>query len=457
MPLTYALNLFEWNDKSLVRVAEPDPKLLEALRGVSTDLDEGFRTSSATSHTYNLQTVNTSTGQIFPQGHAVVESRDLFEYKWGYNHPAWRLHNLLHGMDVGGPWLKYDIDIVSGGADVTASWNQTPTVVQSYTGYLYPTLEVATLASRKPTTLSSDLIWIRGLSPIALSNNSMDQLGADAISYVQPTNPAADLSIALAELYRDGLPSMPGKAEGNVGSEYLNLQFAWSPTINDGLDFIKATRDFDSITNQFIRDSGRIIRRSFDYPITKSTVVTTTANVAAAPLTGGVAPTNQLVQVGTLTKTVTTETRKWFSGAFTYHLPSNLLLRNVMVLDRAYGVVPGPDTAWALLPYSWLFDWFSNAREVMQNFNAFTLGGLIMPWGYMMCDTTTTTLYRLDTNRRIGTPFVPLTLESRVITRTRQRRRANPFGFGIAWDGLNPFQLSILAALGISRGALPLG
>jgi hypothetical protein len=34
---------------------------------------------------------------------------------------------------------------------------------------------------------------------------------------------------------------------------------------------------------------------------------------------------------------------------------------------------------------------------------------------------------------------------------TKRRTEANPFGFGVAWEGLSPFQISIAAALGISR------
>jgi len=37
------------------------------------------------------------------------------------------------------------------------------------------------------------------------------------------------------------------------------------------------------------------------------------------------------------------------------------------------------------------------------------------------------------------------------VTETKKRIRANPFGFGVSWDGLSPFQASIAAALGITR------
>jgi hypothetical protein len=32
------------------------------------------------------------------------------------------------------------------------------------------------------------------------------------------------------------------------------------------------------------------------------------------------------------------------------------------------------------------------------------------------------------------------------------REQASPVGFSVSWDGLSPFQLSILAALGMTRG-----
>jgi len=38
-----------------------------------------------------------------------------------------------------------------------------------------------------------------------------------------------------------------------------------------------------------------------------------------------------------------------------------------------------------------------------------------------------------------------------LVAETKVRRPANPFGFGITWGGLSPFQLSIAAALGLSR------
>jgi hypothetical protein len=41
----------------------------------------------------------------------------------------------------------------------------------------------------------------------------------------------------------------------------------------------------------------------------------------------------------------------------------------------------------------------------------------------------------------------------RLVTETKKRVPASPFGFGITWDGLSPLQVSILGALGITRSA----
>jgi hypothetical protein len=455
MPVTYGSSLEEWlSAKPRILIS---PGADKTLISSSNDLDEKFRTTGKVSSQYvDTFWTNRPAGVVGSRKAQLVEAALNFEYMWGYNHPGWKIHNLLPGIDVGGPWIKHDIIIATLGQEIDAHFRLSGNTWDDYQGMLCASQEVTAIAGHlQGTALSSDLTWIRGLAPVLLQAPVINALGATAIARVEPTHPAADLSIALGELYRDGLPSLPGKAKGNLGSEYLNMQFGWAPTISDGRDFINSIRNFDQITGQFIRDSGRIVKRRFDFDLIESTSVTTTPNSPPVPLSGGVAPSGQQVQLGTLTKTVKTVTRKWFSGAFTYHLSPNVLLRNIQILDKAYGLVPGPDTAWALTPYSWLFDWFSNAGDVIHNLNAFSAGGLVMPWGYMMCDTSTYTEYVLQTRKRDSNSVLqPLVLSSAVIKRTRQRQRANPFGFGLTWDGLNPFQLSILAALGLSRGRL---
>jgi hypothetical protein len=108
---------------------------------------------------------------------------------------------------------------------------------------------------------------------------------------------------------------------------------------------------------------------------------------------------------------------------------------------------------WQLTPWSWLVDWFVNARDVTRNLSAFYLDGLVMPHGYVMSDTRTVKEFTLNLQFRDGLSWYPVTLFDRVEYRCRQRVQATPFGFGLSWTGFNPFRLSILAALGISRAS----
>jgi len=82
---------------------------------------------------------------------------------------------------------------------------------------------------------------------------------------------------------------------------------------------------------------------------------------------------------------------------------------------------------------------------------AFKIGGLILRYGYIMEHTVHKYTYSLGPVTLFpGADPVPVP-DLILVTETKQRQRANPFGFGLKWDDLSPFQLSILTALGISR------
>jgi hypothetical protein len=152
---------------------------------------------------------------------------------------------------------------------------------------------------------------------------------------------------------------------------------------------------------------------------------------------------------------VETTRDRWFSGAFTYYLPTGYdsraeLARIASLADKLLGTSITPETIWNVLPWSWAVDWFTNAGDVLANINRFKNNGLVMPYGYMMERTITKHIYTLNKSGLIGAKNVgkgPLTL----VTITKKRIPANPYGFGITWNSLSGFQASILAALGISR------
>jgi predicted RNA methylase len=89
----------------------------------------------------------------------------------------------------------------------------------------------------------------------------------------------------------------------------------------------------------------------------------------------------------------------------------------------------------------------------LHNLNAFAANGLVMRYGYMMEHTIVKHTYsHVGPSGITGKPDMtvpPLVL----VTETKKRIGANPFGFGVDWNGLSSFQLSIAAALGLSRSS----
>jgi len=118
---------------------------------------------------------------------------------------------------------------------------------------------------------------------------------------------------------------------------------------------------------------------------------------------------------------------------------------------KILGLELTPENIWAITPWSWAVDWFTNAGSVIKNYQAFALDGLVMRYGYIMEHVVTKNTYY-----HVG-PILNCWGDSDAptpmcfVTETKKRRRATPFGFGLTMAGLTTRQKAITAALGISR------
>lgn len=299
-----------------------------------------------------------------------------------------------------------------------------------------------------------------------LSDVELDSKGTTAIERCKPGDPYVSLSTSVGELLKDGLPAIPGVSLlkdrvssllGKSGGEYLNYQFGISPLLSDLGKLRDLITKSDEIVRQFERDAGRHVRRRYRFPIESSTSeVVTLTNVYPGWINNMDAnyPVKQAL-LGKVYRRRDVFRRVWFSGSFTYSLPPDWKSRDRMQSTAAKfrqlaGVELNAETLWNLAPWSWAIDWFSSTGDVLSNMNSFITNGLVMHYGYVMCHTVVTDTYRheINSNSSLSLPRVP---EVSFVTETKQRREANPFGFGVSWDGLSPYQLSIAAALGISR------
>jgi hypothetical protein len=257
----------------------------------------------------------------------------------------------------------------------------------------------------------------------------------------------------------EGLPTVIGlqaaKKPGakSASGEYLNYEFGIAPIISDFKSLGSSFLQQEKILGQLARDSGKQVRRRFEFNIQPDQIVSSTETPNSQVFTNASNAWYSPAQgTGTLVRVVKKNTRRWFEGAFTYHLAEsegiNKIVRRAQEAERLYGLSPDLADAWNLLPWSWLSDWALNTGDVIQNFVSASQFGLVMPYGYMMEETIVEYQYTL---KGLSIPWAPSEVSLRYSDTIKKRVQASPFGFGVTWDGLNTFQKTILAALGISR------
>lgn len=366
----------------------------------------------------------------------------------------WPPSKAAKGDNVGGEFFTQKKYVASGGDNVAFSTKRVQqegpnvvTYVASYSGILLPGSFVATSASFPP--------------PDTSSSSKIDQLGATAIARCEPTNSPADAATFLGELLKDGIPSLIGAktwkdrtlSARNAGDEYLNAQFGWRPLVHDIRSFADVMRHSHTKLAQYERDAGKTVRRRYRFSSSSSSdevVVATNDRTYGPSYSDHLGTAN-----GTVYRRRETRREQWFSGAFTYHLPSGYDSRNEMVrlareAQHLFGLSLTPDVLWNIAPWSWAVDWFSNTGDVIHNISRFANQGLVMRYGYMMEHTRVSDTYRISpSGLKPGCPDpAPITF----VTETKTRRAASPFGFGVSLDALSAFQLSIMAALGLSKG-----
>jgi hypothetical protein len=297
--------------------------------------------------------------------------------------------------------------------------------------------------------------------PISPSPDSeIDALGTTAIARTVPTNPVVSLATFFGEL-REGFPKLIGSqlfrsrfkdSLKKGSSEYLNWEFGWKPLISDFRKWLYALRKGDKLYAQYLRDSGRRVRRRYSFPATEvveeDTFVGTPQPAIVLPIWQGGNSSFTVIHRKTVVR------RRWFSGAFTYFVDVDPEVQktwkgHLQRLQKLYGVKITPDVIWNLSPWSWAADWFSNAGDVITNISRFGDDGLMMSYGYAMETSIRTDHYDMLDVTPKGWHFPHLTQE--FVVTTKIRRQATPYGFGVDDGDLTPRQAAILAALGFSR------
>jgi len=296
--------------------------------------------------------------------------------------------------------------------------------------------------------------------------------GTKAINETYPTKSPASLTQFVAELVAD-LPQIPlksmmkprkGPFPTNVGNEYLNLVFGWQPTVNDVLKLCQAIVRTQDIIDQFVRDSGRAVRRKFDFTVKRS--ATGDFDPEFKTLLGFPNPGTSAADwfypnagyngaYGQVNRTTEVTERYYFRGAFTYLLADSFsgnqlaagaqAARKVLGLDGA-----NLDTIYQLTRFSWLLDYFVNVGDIISNANAFSKDSLVLRYGYLMRETRIKDIYQHSGVEFRSGRTGPITFTESFIE--KQRVRATPYGFGLNPNSFTESQWAILIALGLTNG-----
>jgi hypothetical protein len=381
-------------------------------------------------------------------------------------------------------------DMPKGGRDIGSNWT-----LESQSVEPGPVIKVLCYASslyqgwRGPVIIAGgnhhidnvemmNLITGRATEPQLLAD------GSTAISRVLPTNPIADLPLAAAEAFNEGLPRIPGFDlfrdrsidHQRLSGNYLNYEFAVKPLLADMRKFQEASMKAEAIIDDYARNSGKKIRRRYRF----TPQVTSSSEVVPNPPTQGqthiMGPGSEVgIQDrfkpalggsgGVRTDYKINVVKRWFSGCFTYHLPhggrdfSSRLAVEEREMRHLYGGISA-STAWNLIPFSWAADWITNAGDVIHNVSAFSQDGLVMPWGYIM-EESNHDVTRKVVGARVSGLYevtygghtyrqIPEEVSMTLHAVCKRRRKATPYGFGLNTALFTERQWAILSALGLS-------
>lgn len=304
-------------------------------------------------------------------------------------------------------------------------------------------------------------------NPVPVGNTNY--YGTLAIRNTKPTNPAANLSNLLGESIRE-LPSaiadLPKWAERmgstrGAGSHYLALEFGWKPFVKEIVTILETMLDSQKTIRQYYRDSGpdKQVRRGFTFPTITTDPVSTTMSMASGGFRDNTFSSSgkYLVSNGTRTMIDSTETNIYFKGSYQYYVEQGKDLWSQAVgyeqlANKLLGTRITPSLLWELAPWSWLSDWNNNLGALLSNATSFQQDGLVLKYGYLMVHQRRTVRYVLRGNRYRNGIYDPGAITQTFVSETKERIRANPYGFDLNPSAYTEWQWSILIGLGLARG-----
>lgn len=378
----------------------------------------------------------------------------------------------------GGPWIM--CKFVSNQETISSSRYRYLRNTPNYLGeaFINPTLGLPYPTGWDPTWNSTSSLQAR--------YSSVGARGAEAWNRMRPDKPDFSAATSLLELkdlvgpLKQGLKNLISKVDfekslrranrksehQRTGNRHLEVQFGWLPLLGDIRNFVEAFEKRHKRFDKMLRDEGKPLHRRTEFAgkYDKHTTSYTTAtrnSTFVGNLVGQVYPTAvtqcYVSEVGDLTSTtrMTHKEKWWAEGQFRYLLPPGPKTDawKAKMVRRIMGGYISPSTVYNLIPWTWLVDYFTDVGQMMEAISPGIADRLICDYAYVMATFEGETKYS-DMSPWLAGKTGGVNMVEPSITKTftiKMRYPASPFGFGLKMSDLNPTQVGILGALGLSK------
>lgn len=256
-----------------------------------------------------------------------------------------------------------------------------------------------------------------------------------------------------------GHPRLGIMAPGAISDQYLNHQFGWAPFISDLDKFNKNNLNFFQYYEKLKRDNGKWkhVRRTLKDDVQR-TLLASGTGFRCEP--AGYIMENLLCRPGQAKWEVWEEkyTLITTSGEFRYYIPDQdtNYPNNYPGMSALYawltmqGLRISPSSVWRATPWTWLIDWQLNIGRNLDRVTERLYDGVVSKYLYVMGHTVRNIVLYQTIPFNSGDVLATF---RRTVEIKQRMASGSPFGFDSPWDTLSPWRLSILAALGISRGS----
>jgi len=294
-----------------------------------------------------------------------------------------------------------------------------------------------------------------------------DSWGAKAYSNMKPTRPIMNALNSFYELkdvpgmFRE-LKNLPNVVKGiqdrylsflgHSGKAYVGGAFGWGQLYQDTVNLFNFQQKAAKRLAWLVRNNGK--------PIPTSTVILDTDAVVEDYAISGygllqpVLVTQYYVYEPRGRRLTHNKEKIWAKGQFQFWLPSGPQDINwtTAMKARLFGLNPTPSVIYRAIPWTWLFDWFGHMGTMLENMESGVANRCAANYWYIMREKSWSIENQVSGwfQDPQGNPVnVHGTSTSTAFVKTRSV--GDPFGMGTDALSLNPGQLAILGALGLSK------